>query len=190
MVEFHEDLAALLQPIDGVRPHPQNYNNGDTERLMESIEVNGMYRPIYVQKSTGYIIAGNHTWTACKELGATEVPVVYLDVNDEQAFRVMIADNRIASLAMPDYGELTQLLTRLSGTEIALQGTGYRPEDLRVIEALAEIPLETNEFGTWPTFTVQLPPHVIKAFRDMTREADTDRDRFELLLRLAGWEGS
>jgi ParB-like chromosome segregation protein Spo0J len=189
-VRFHEDLESLLQPIDSVLQHPDNYNNGDVEVVAESIEVNGMYRPIFVQKSSGYIIAGNHTWEACKILGAEQIPVVTLDVDDEEAVRIMIVDNRSAALARPDSGRLVRLLHRLQETDRGLAGSGHVERDIDVLEALAEIPVEHDEFAQWPTITVQVPPHVRRAYLTMTREADTDRDRFELLLRLAGWDGS
>jgi hypothetical protein len=41
----------------------------------------------------------------------------------------------------------------------------------------------------WPTVCFQIPPHVKRAFYDMTEVAGGDRERFELMLRLAGWDG-
>ena len=188
MVRFHADLAPLMRPIDSVEPHPENYNNGDVETLAESIEVNGMYRPIYVQASTGFIIAGNHTWMACKSLAAEKIPAVILDVDDVTAKKIMVADNRIASLAMPDHGQLASILESLS--EVSdLTGTGYGEHDLEVIRHLAEIPVEYDEFANWPTLTFQVHPRVKAAFYELTREGDNDPDKFQLLLRLAGWEG-
>ena len=61
--------------------------------------------------------------------------------------------------------------------------------DVEVLRALNDIPLENDEFGQWPTFSVQLPPNVLRGFIEMTSEASSDRDRFELLMRLAGWQG-
>jgi ParB-like chromosome segregation protein Spo0J len=189
-VKYHEGLADLMVPIDDVKQHPENYNNGDVEMVAQSIMVNGMYRPLFVQKRTGYIIAGNHTWEGCAMLGASKVPVVYLDVNDDEAVRIMLADNRIASRAMPDHNAELSLLKRLmmNQPEIGLEGTGYSLESMLAIEELAKMPLETDEFGSWPTFTVQVHPRVMKEFRKLTREADTDQDRFNLLVRLAGGE--
>lgn len=186
MVRFHEELEPLMRPIDSVEPAPYNYNNGDVEALASSVEVSGMYRPVYVQKSTGLIIAGNHTWLACKALGADVIPVIVLDVDDAGAKRIMVADNHIASLAQPDHGLLLALLDEIPSPEI---GTGLSEHDIEVIRALNDIPLDTDDFAQWPTFTVKVPPHVLRGFMFMTREADDDRQRFELILRLAGWDG-
>jgi len=188
MVRFHEDLAPMMRDIDSIHPAPYNYNNGDVEVIATSIEMNGMYRPIFVQASTGHIIAGNHTWMACKVLQASEVPVVSLQVDDTEAKRIMVEDNEAARKAIPDRGLLLALLDEIhedTGTYLA----SINEQDYEVIKALNEIPLETDEFGQWPTFTVKLPPNILRAFMHLTREADDDRGRFELMLRLAGWDG-
>jgi ParB-like chromosome segregation protein Spo0J len=190
MVRFHAGLEPLMYPIDEVTPAPYNFNNGDLDAITQSVETSGMYRPIYVQRSSGHIIAGNHTWMACKALGADTVPIVFLDVDDVQAKRIMVADNQTANLAQPDNGLLMALLDEINDEAGDLTGTGFTDRDLETLRALNEIPLETDEFGQWPTFTVKLPPNVLRAFMYLTDEADDDRARFELLLRLAGWDGS
>lgn len=189
MVAFYKDLEPLMRPIDAVEPAPYNYNNGDVDAISESIEINGVYRPIYVQQSTGHIIAGNHTWMACKRLGAEQVPVVVLDVSDTQAKRIMVADNQTARLAEPDNGLLVSLLNEIEHEAGALLGTGFSDKDAETLRHLNEIPLETEDFAQWPTFSVQLPPHVLREFRYRTREAEDDRQAFELMMRFAGWEG-
>jgi hypothetical protein len=188
LAQYHDDLSGLLTPVEGLTPHPRNYNNGDIDAIAESIEVNGMYRPVFVQRSTNHIIAGNHTYAACLQLGATQIPVVFLDVDDTTAVRIMIADNRTAALAQPDNALLVELLDELA-TADTLHGTGYQDHDLEVLHHLAEIANDYDEYATWPTITVQVPPHVRKAYYTMTEAAVGDRERFELMLRLAGWKG-
>lgn len=126
-VRFHEELLPLLVPADRLMQYPDNPNNGDIDAIAESIEVNGCYRPVIAQRSTGYIVAGNHTYAALLSLGATEIPVVWLDVDDEQALRVLLGDNELARLAVIDQGLLTPLLEALLETDRALLGTGYSP---------------------------------------------------------------
>lgn len=188
LVQFHPDLAGILAPIDQVQPHPENANNGDLEAICASIETNGMYNPIKVQKSTGFIVAGNHTWQACKMLDATEVPIIYLDLDDTQARRIMLADNKIAALAMIDPGLELNLLEAISHAD-SLLGTGYTDSDLVALRALSEIPANADDFAQWPLINVRVPPHVRNAYMRMTTQAVGDRERFELMLRLAGWDG-
>lgn len=189
LVAYHDDLETLLHPIDDFTQHEENYNCGDVEELATSIEINGMYRPIYVQASTMRIIAGNHTWLACKTLGAQVIPAVLLDVDDNTALRIMVADNEIARSAIVDNHALLLVLEKLNAVD-SLLGSGKKPHDLEVLRHLAEIPVEFDEYGQWPTITVQVPPHVKRAYLDMTKGAGDDRERFELMLRLAGWTGS
>lgn len=189
-VQFHDDLADLMRDIDTIQPHEENYNNGDIEKIAESIVVNGMFRPIFVQKSSGRIIAGNHTWMACKELGARQIPVVELDITDDAAIRVMLADNEIARQARPDNGQLLALLDRLNAVDGGLIGSGVDDQQLEQIRALAEIPFtDPAEHAQWPSLCFQVPPHVKAAFLAMTDQAGGDRERFEVLMRLAGWDG-
>lgn len=190
-VRYHDDLKALMVDIDSIRTHEANYNSGDVDAITDSIMINGMYRPLYVQASTRQIIAGNHSWEACKKLGADEIPAVFLDVNDTQAYAIMIADNRIANLARPDPGLLVNLLEHVDEhAEHHLVGTGYTDEDLTMLQHLANIPVEFDEHAQWPTISVQVPPHVRRAYLDLTSEAIGDLERFQLLLRLAGWDGA
>jgi ParB-like chromosome segregation protein Spo0J len=189
MVQFHSALEPLMVDIDSIRPEPDNYNNGDVELVMESIITNGMYRPVYTRKATGTIIAGNHTWLACKELGATQIPEVQLDVDEFTAIRILIADNEIARKSKPDNGQLYSLLATLQEQD-SIVGTGLTETDVLTLKALNEIPLDAgDDFAQWPVITVRVPPHVRSAYMRMTEAAVGDRERFELVLRLAGWDG-
>lgn len=189
-VRYYEGLADLMVPIDSVTQHPENYNNGDVEEIAVSIELDGMYRPIQVQESTGHIVMGNHTWEACKALGATVIPVVTLPVDNTQARRMMFTDNRLASLARPDLSAEIALLEQIREAEPDLPIPGLTEHDLMALKALAEMVTEYDEYAQWPTLTFQVHPRLVTAFRHITREATTDRDRFELLLRLSGWDGT
>jgi len=188
MVAFHESLQPLLVDIDSVEPHDSNYNNGDVELITDSIVTNGMYRPIYVQKDTNKIVAGNHTWLACKELGATQIPVIMLDMDELTALRVMVGDNEIAKKAQPDTGQLVEILERLNA-ECGLLGTGMTELELDQLRALNELPLESPEHASWPTLCFQIHPSLRDAFYEMTKIAGGENERFGLLLKLAGWSG-
>lgn len=185
LVRYHDALEPLLIRIDSVTPHPENYNNGDTDAIGESIDENGMVLPIVVQESTGYIISGNHTWMTLMERNATLCPAVVIDVDDEQAIKLMVALNQVPRLARPDKAAMLHLLQTVEAPTV---GTGVDEYAMQALEKMAEMtPLYEDK--SWPTYCFRLPPHMIKAFRELTSEAVTDTDRFELLLRLAGWDG-
>lgn len=124
-------------PLDELTQHPENANNGDVDALEESIEVNGFYAPLIVQRSSGHILAGNHRYLVALKRGITELPVIYLDVDDEHAKRIMLADNRITRLGVDDESMLSDLLQDLYATDLALSGTGYDVDDMnRLLQSL------------------------------------------------------
>lgn len=106
---------------DPLKEHPQNPKKGDEELIDESIEENGWYGAVVAQKSTGYILAGNHRYRVAKEKGATEIPVIWKDVEDETALKILLVDNRSADAGTYDEAILEELLASLE----TLDGTGY-----------------------------------------------------------------
>jgi ParB-like nuclease domain len=186
LVRYHHDLTGLLAPITDVLPHPDNPNNGDVDAVAVSIEVNGMYRPIYAQKSTRHIVAGNTTYAACLALDAQEIPIIWLDIDNETATKILLADNKTAALAVRDPALETALLLTLDN----LAGTGYTDDDLDTLRRLTDTPIDEDDFNDpWPTICVQIPHHVRNAYLELTAGAGGDRQRFERLLRAAGWDG-
>lgn len=117
-------------PIDAVRPHPRNPRRGDVASIRQSIEKNGWYGAIICQRSTGYILAGNHRYQAAVKSGAMAVPVCWIDVDDEKGLRILLADNRTSDLASQSEEDLALLLGELAGSEDGLAGTGYSEFDL------------------------------------------------------------
>lgn len=115
--------------VADLKPHPQNPNEGDVGAVYQSIEANGFYGALIVQESTGHVLAGNHRLKAAKDAGLAKVPVIYVDVSDEQALRILLADNRTAALATQDEALLRDLLVSLHEAG-GLDGTGYDGDDL------------------------------------------------------------
>jgi hypothetical protein len=116
--------------IDLLQPHPRNVRQGDIGAISQSLQLHGQYRPITYQKSTGRILAGNHTWKAAKSLGWKEIVATSIVCDDEQALRILLADNRSSDLATYDDKELMQLLQDIAATGTELEGTLYDGDDL------------------------------------------------------------
>jgi hypothetical protein len=123
-------LTTEIVNIDSVIPHPMNVRQGDVGAIMESLQLHGQYRTIAVQKSTKYILAGNHTWKAAKALGWTEIAVNEIDVDDEQGARILLMDNRANDLATYNDNGLVEILQMLANTPQHLDGTGFDGDDL------------------------------------------------------------
>jgi ParB-like chromosome segregation protein Spo0J len=89
--------------------------------ISESMSINGFYGAILVQASTGYILVGNHRFREAVRQGADKIPVFWADVDDEEALRIMLADNKTADEGTYDETVLEELLASLD----SLEGTGY-----------------------------------------------------------------
>jgi DNA modification methylase len=137
-------LPTQKVPIESIKPYRDNPRRGSIATIRESLEVNGQYRPIVVRKGTKEILAGNHTWAAARELGWTEITVSFVSVNDEQARRIVLVDNRSNDVAGYDYEELLELIRSLPD----LDGTGYDLDG--VAEILAELEDEPADGKTDP----------------------------------------
>ena len=122
-------LSIEYVPVDELKPHPRNPRRGDIDAIHESIDVNGFFDPIGVQRSTGFIIDGNHRWKAAIAAGMTTVPVIWHDVDDRRAVAILLAANRTNDLASYDEGMLNEMLEWLNESD-GLAGTGYSCDDL------------------------------------------------------------
>lgn len=131
-------LAYATVAINEVRSHPQNPRRGDVSAIARSLEVHRQYRPIVVQRSTGFILAGNHTWQAARQLGWDTIDVAYVDVDADQAVRILLVDNRLSDVATYDDDALAALLNDLARSDSALEGTGWQPTDLADLNAVLQ----------------------------------------------------
>lgn len=116
----------LAVPVSRLRLYARNPRRGDVEAIKESLRLNGQYRPIVVNRgsATGReheVLAGNHTLRAARELGWNKIDATYVDVDDEQARRIVLVDNRTNDLASYDLEELLAELEALP----SLEGSGY-----------------------------------------------------------------
>jgi hypothetical protein len=126
------ELAIEFIGIDTVEQHPKNPRVHDLDAIAGSLERFGQTKPIIVQKSTGYVVAGNGTRLAAKEkLGWDQIAAVLLEMDDETAEAYLAADNRTSDRAKYDSEQLLNLLEGIDD----LDGTGF---DLDYVETLAD----------------------------------------------------
>lgn len=153
-------------PLDQLTEHPSNPRRGSVQVIADSIDANGFYGAVIAQRSTGFVIAGNHRLKAAREKHLATVPVVWLDVDDERAKRILLVDNRSSDLAGYDDPELAMLLQDLAGSTDALTGTGFADEDLADVLA-------------------RLNPPSLDELADIHGDGPTDHDLLtSLILRL------
>lgn len=139
-------LEHLACPVGELRPHPENKRLSDRDAIAASLERFGQVRPIVVQASSGYIVAGNHLYaTAREDLGWAAVAAVRVELSDDEALAYLIADNRIPDLGGYDERGLAELLERMMAAG-QLDGTGYSPDDVDDLRAAIDA-VDTLEGG-------------------------------------------
>lgn len=132
------DLRSHATPIADLVHHPENPHVGNVDAIKESLERFGQVRPVCVQRSTGFIVAGNHTTKAARELGWTHIAAVAVDLSDDDALAYLVADNRLAALGRDNQELLHAILRRAAGTAGGLAGVGFDTDDL--LSMAAEMP--------------------------------------------------
>jgi len=133
LTQRFEDVA-----VDELEPWPGNPRRSDVGSISTSIDANGFYGAVIAQRSTRRIIAGHGRWLAARDHGIERIPTLWLDVDDAQARRILVADNRTSDLAVWDEAELADFLRALDG---ALLGTGFTEDDLDAL-----LPTSPDEF--------------------------------------------
>jgi ParB-like chromosome segregation protein Spo0J len=175
--EAEADLSALVE-------HPQNPRSGDDEAVAESIEVNGFYGAIVAQESTSRVLVGHTRRRNLMDAGAKTGPVLWIDVDDERALRILLTDNRTAELAAWIPGKLSDVLSAM-GADVT--GTGFSAADVIVAvtqaadaDALAALNRDYDPHRLGPALVLHAPAGLIAEFRALPGEHDADR--LELLL--------
>ena len=178
--ESHE-LKTERIPVKDLRTFHLNPRKGDVQSIRESLRVNGQYKPIVVNVGThtgrkNEVLAGNHTLLAARDEGWATISVCYVDVDGDQAARIVAADNRTADRG--GYDE--QLLAELLGELPDLKGTGFDQGDLDALVSLLEPAaedddetiLEDTDRAGWPVIRCQVPPDVHQRWQLVDGEDD------------------
>lgn len=121
----------------------RNPRVGNVDVIKASLRAHSQYKPILVNKGThtgrpSEVLAGNHTLKAIRDL-AEEHPdderwqsvlTWEIDVDDDRANRIVVADNRTSELGGTDEEALLELLEEIDDD---LLGTGYDDDDLSLL---------------------------------------------------------
>lgn len=131
-------MTVLLRPRD-LNTYHRNPRRGDVEAIMGSLRANGQFKPIVVNvgSMTGRpneVLAGNHTLLAFRRLAEnnpfeahwTGIKADVIDVDDEEAARIVLVDNQSWELGEgTDDAAVAELLNVVGTT-----GTGYSDEEM------------------------------------------------------------
>jgi DNA modification methylase len=131
-------LRALVVPLDSVTLHPRNPRQGDVAAVAASLRRFGQLKPVVVQASTRYVVAGNHLVRAARSLGWTEIAANVEELDDAEATAFMLADNRTSDLGGYDDALLAAILAEQEAAD-NLAATGYDDDDVAALLRAAGI---------------------------------------------------
>lgn len=126
-----ESAAVYLHP-DSLTPWEQNPRNNDeaVSKVADSIQRFGFAAPIIARKSDGRVIAGHTRLKAANMLGLDVVPVRFMDLDDQAAAALALADNRIGEVATWNDDGLSAILEDLEANAVDLDGLGWSADEL------------------------------------------------------------
>ena len=96
---INNKLKANISDLSPNKFQPRTYfNETKLEELANSIKKNGIIQPIAVREDKVdpgryEIIAGERRWIAAQKAGLHDVPIIILDLDDNQALEVAIVEN-------------------------------------------------------------------------------------------------
>ena len=159
MAKSKPKAAAVYIDPSTLVPWDKNPRNNEAAigKVATSIERFGFASPIVARTEDGRIIAGHTRHAASLRLGLKEVPVRFLDVDEQTASALALADNRLGEIAEWDESGLQAILDSLQADGFDLDEIGWPEEDEELIESAAgnqdppevhfsEIIGETNQY--------------------------------------------
>lgn len=161
--EFEADV-----PLRRLSYYYKNPRRGNVEKVAESLKSNGQFKPIVVNRGTktgreNEILAGNHTTKAAKSLGWTKINVNWVDVDEEHARRIVLADNGSTDDATYDEQILAELIEQQKDEVGDLVGTTYNDD------VLAKLMVEINTDPLASIDSIDDAPGDLEGVEDLSR---------------------
>lgn len=127
-----DEPAAEWLPIGELVPWEKNPRKNDkaVAKVIESIRTFGFGAPIIARRANREVIAGHTRLKAATKMGLERVPVRFLDVTEDQAHALALADNRIGEEAAWDDVLLASVLQELSAADVELASTGFNEHEI------------------------------------------------------------
>jgi len=180
----------------------ENPREGDIPAIMASLRRHTQYKPITgnIGTHTGRpleILAGNHTLMAFRELAELEpqdpqwhqILVHWVDVDDDMAERIMVADNQTGRLGGFDDAKLAEIVAGFDGD---IDGLGFTEADVKMLSELADGPPDLDDLAKehgepqhgddFEGIRLKLDPGVARQWADHRKGFDSDSEALEYLL--------
>ena len=116
-------VPADYNPRKALKPGDAEY-----EKLKRSLEQFGYVEPIIWNATTGHVVGGHQRLTVLRDLGATEVDCVVVEMDREKEKALNIALNKISGEW--DKDKLALLIADLQGADFDVSLTGFEPAEI------------------------------------------------------------
>jgi len=138
-------VTVKVSSLKQLERNPRRHPNNQIRELKRSLEMFGQIRPFVIDE-TGTVLAGNGMLLAIQELGWESAQAYRLEnLSEDDKKRLIIADNKVASLGSDDYGVIEELIQELS-TDLNIPG--FDDEVLRsLVASQREIETISQNYG-------------------------------------------
>jgi ParB-like chromosome segregation protein Spo0J len=169
--------AAVYVDPNTLTPWAENPRNNEEAigKVAKSIQRFGFASPIVARTEDGRIIAGHTRHAAALRLGLEDVPVRFLDIDEQQASALALADNRLGQIATWDDDALTSILEDLAANDVDIEDLGWDADSLEDL-------LDDSETENIYTAKVESPIYEIKGECPETEDL-YDRTRTDALMK-------
>lgn len=137
------NVIDLIPNSQNVRKHTKNQIN----EFKKSIDKFGVIRPIVIDENN-VILAGHGLFETLKQQGKDEVEVMVINgLSEKDKKKLLLADNKIYSLGIDDYGVIERILSEL-GQASDFEVPGYDSETLEELYGIRSVEEDIVQSGT------------------------------------------
>lgn len=155
---------AIWVATEKLKPWAKNPRKNDhvVDKVAASITRHGFGAPLLARRENGEVIAGHTRLKAAIKLKLKMVPVRYLDLTEEQAHQLALADNKLGEEAVWDDSALLEILSQWSPADRDL--AGWSDKDMAALERAAGVDQDVTEDDI-----PELPDEPVTKLGDMWR---------------------
>jgi ParB-like chromosome segregation protein Spo0J len=185
------------EPLDQILYNPRNWRIhplSQQDALKGVLEEVGWVQQVIVNKRTGNLIDGHLRCQLAAREGAQTIPVVYVDVSEDEESLVLATLDPIAAMAATDKQKLDELMRAVQSDDERVQAMISELAehegmfDLLSLDELADKYGETDERDFWPVIRVQVSPETMTKFKAVmdSLPGDDEAEKFDALV--SGYE--
>ena len=146
--ETKRELAAEWTHISKICEWEENprFNEAAIDAVADSIKKFGFSSPIVARKEDGRIIAGHTRFKAAQQIGLEIIPVRFMDLSEQEANALALADNRLGEISSWDDAMLGQVLEKLKEENFEMEILGFSEQVMNQLLGDWEDPFWGDEF--------------------------------------------